>query len=147
MTRGFFRDLLRWARLPWFDILAWLLAAFFLAGAVGNAFVSEENAANYARWGYPAWLHLVTAVLEFVAAILLVVRPLRIFGALLGGTVMLAAVGAVVLHGEYAHAIPPTVVLGVSVLVAFGTRRGASARRGRVEATGLRGASNGVSAR
>ena len=32
----------------WKSILAYLLAAFFLVGAIGNTFVSEEIAADYA---------------------------------------------------------------------------------------------------
>ncbi|WP_424140313.1 hypothetical protein [Roseomonas chloroacetimidivorans] len=44
-------------RLPWRDILAWLLAAFFLVGSIGSAFVSAEIAADYERWGYPNWFH------------------------------------------------------------------------------------------
>lgn len=51
--------------------LAWLLAAFFLFGAYGNTFLSEENAAAYAAWGYPGWFHYVTAALELTAALLL----------------------------------------------------------------------------
>ncbi|WP_424140314.1 hypothetical protein [Roseomonas chloroacetimidivorans] len=65
----------------------------------------------------------MTACLELAAAILLVTRPLRLFGALLGSAVMLAVVGTVVLHGEYSHTIPPAMVLGVSVLVLLLTLR------------------------
>jgi len=107
----------------WRDILAWLLAAFFLAGSIGNTFVSEDIAADYARWGYPDWFHYVTALCELTTAVLLVRRPLRPLGAVLGSAVMLAATGTVILHGDYSRAVAPAVVLGVSVLVLLLTLR------------------------
>ncbi|MEO9340496.1 DoxX family protein [Mesorhizobium sp. SB112] len=107
----------------WRDIPAWLLAAFFLAGAYGNSFVTAGIAADYARWGYPPGFHYLTAILEFTTAVMLMFRPLRFYGSLLGSAVMLAAIGTVVFHGEYAHGIPPLVVLGVCILVAILTTR------------------------
>lgn len=44
--------------------LAFLLAAFFVFGAYGNFLLSPQNAASYARWGYPDWFHCITATLE-----------------------------------------------------------------------------------
>lgn len=105
------------------NVIVWLLAAFFLVGAYGNTFVSSEIAADYARWGYPETFHYLTAIFEFTAAVMLIVKPLRLYGSLLGSAVMLAAAGAVMFHGEYVHAIPATVVLGVCALVAFLTLR------------------------
>jgi len=100
------------------NVIAWLLAAFFFIGAYGNTFVSPEIAADYARWGYPESFHYLTAVCEFTAAVMLIVKPLRLYGSLLGSAVMLAAVATVLFHGEYAHAVPPMVVLGFCGLVA-----------------------------
>lgn len=107
------------AKFSWKALLACLLAAFFLVGSVGNIFVSEEIAADYARWGYPAWFHYVTGLLELMIALLLAVASLRFWGAVFGAVVMLSAVATVVLHGEYAHAIAPLVVLAVSVTVGW----------------------------
>jgi hypothetical protein len=111
------------------NVIAWLLAAFFLVGAYGNTFVSTEIAADYARWGYPQSFHYLTAICEFTAAAMLIFKPLRLYGALLGGAVMLAAAGTVLLHGEYAHAVPPVVVLGVCGLVAVLTNRSRRSRQ------------------
>ena len=107
----------------WGNVAAWLLAAFFLVGAFGNTFVSTEIAADYARWGYPDSFHYVTAILECTTAGMLILKPLRLYGSMLGGAVMLAAAGTVASHGEYAHAVPPLVVLGVCVFVAVLTVR------------------------
>lgn len=97
--------------------LAWLLAAFFLFGAYGNTFLSEENAAAYAAWGYPDWFHYITAILELAAAILLIRAATRPYGAGLGALVMAAAVLTTLVNADYGHAVAPSVVLAVSLLV------------------------------
>lgn len=112
----------------WGNRAAWLLAAFFLVGAYGNTFVTAEIAADYARWGYPQSFHYLTAIFEFTTAVMLIFRPLRLYGSLLGSAVMLAAAGTVILHGEYAHAMPPFMVLAVCLLVAILTVRSRRSR-------------------
>lgn len=97
--------------------LAWLLAAFFLFGAYGNTLLSEENAAAYAAWGYPDWFHYITAILELAAAILLIRAATRPYGAGLGALVMAAAVLTTLVNADYGHAVAPSVVLAVSLLV------------------------------
>lgn len=103
----------------WKAVLAFLLAAFFLIGAIGNIFVPPQIAADYARWGYPSWFHYVTGLLELSTAILLAIKSLRFWGAVLGAVVMLGAAGTVLLHGEFSHAIAPLVVLAVSLVVVW----------------------------
>lgn len=97
--------------------LAWLLAAFFLFGAYGNAFISAENAAAYAAWGYPDWFHYITAMLELVAGVLLIRFMTRPFGAGLGALVMGAAVLTTLVNADYDHAVAPSVILFLSLLV------------------------------
>lgn len=98
-------------------VLAWLLAAFFLFGAYGNFFISDENAAAYAAWGYPVWFHYITAALELAAALLLLRVGSRPYGAGLGALVMAAATLTTLVHADYGHAIAPSIVLLVSLLV------------------------------
>lgn len=99
------------------SVLALLLAAFFLFGAWGNTFLSEENAAAYAAWGYPDWFHYITATLELAAAILLIRAVTRPYGAALGAMVMAAAALTTLMNADYGHAVAPGVVLAVSLLV------------------------------
>lgn len=99
------------------SILAWLLAAFFLFGAYGNAFVSQEDAASYAAWGYPGWFHYFTAFLELTAALLLIPMASRLYGAGLGMVVMAAAALTTLFNADYGHAVAPGVVLLVSFTV------------------------------
>jgi len=97
--------------------LAWLLAVFFLFGAWGNLFLSPENAAAYAAWGYPDWFHYITAMLELGTAVLLLRVATRLFGAALGALVMAAAALTTLLNADYGHSIAPSVVLLVCLIV------------------------------
>jgi len=99
------------------SILAWLLVAFFLFGAYGNAFLSEEFAAAYASWGYPDWFHYVTATLELVATLLLMRTASRPFGAGLGALVMAAACTTTVWNADYGHVLAPAIVMLVALTV------------------------------
>lgn len=99
------------------SVLAWLLAAFFLFGAYGNTFISEENAASYLAWGYPGWFHYITAILELAAGLLLLRTASRPFGAGLGALVMAAASLTTLVNADYGHAVAPSVVLLISLVV------------------------------
>lgn len=105
--------------LPWKLILAWLLAAFFVFGGIGNIFASESILTDYQRWGYPSWFHYITGVLELAAAALIAMRSTKLAGAALASLVMLAAAGTVLAHGELTHAIVPLLVLCVALTMGF----------------------------
>ncbi|NGM49227.1 DoxX family protein [Caulobacter sp. 602-2] len=107
----------------WVPILAWLLAGFFVFGAIGNLLAPPDIAASYRRWGYPDWFHVVTGVLELAAAGLLLLRRTRAAGAALAASVMGAAVLTVLLHRDLGHLPPPLVVLVLSGLVGWGALR------------------------
>jgi hypothetical protein len=83
----------------------------------GLAFLlSPQNAASYARWGYPDWFHYITATLELAAAALLINPATRKLGAAIGSFVMAAASLTTLFHAEYDQAIAPLIVLTVSLL-------------------------------
>ncbi|GGB21804.1 DoxX family protein [Allosediminivita pacifica] len=103
----------------WRHVVPCSLAAFFVLGGTLNFFASEDILSDYQRWGYPGWFHYVTAMLEWVAALLLAIPATRIYGSLLGCALMFAAGGTVLIHGEYDHALPPLVVLMLLVLNLF----------------------------
>lgn len=110
----------------WVSILAWLLAGFFVVGAVGNLMAPTPIAEDYRRWGYPDGFHFITGTLELVAAILLALRRFRLAGVGLAAALMGAAVLTVLIHREYGHAIAPGIVLVVTALVGLGSARGVS---------------------
>lgn len=95
------------------NILSWILAAFFVAGGVGNLIAPGPIAAEYARWGYPVWFHLLTGGLELAAAALIVRHSTRWAGLATGALVMLGAVATVLVHHEFMHALAPAIVLAL----------------------------------
>jgi hypothetical protein len=111
------------SKFAWRQFLAWALAAFFVAGSLGNLFAPRSIYEEYLQWGYPHWFHFVTGSLELTTAVLLARASTRLWGAALGGTVMCAALLTVIIHGEYGHAVPPLVVAGLAILVGWITWR------------------------
>lgn len=103
----------------WKLVLAYLLAAFFFVGAVGNIAALGTIAADYERWGYPNWFHYITGVLEAFAAVMLVRRASRFFGAVLAACIMIGASSTVLWHAEMLHAVAPLIVLSISCLVGW----------------------------
>ncbi|MFB4204954.1 hypothetical protein KBTX_01493 [wastewater metagenome] len=102
--------------LPWRHIYAGLLAPFFVLGGTLNVFASPEILDDYQRWGYPGWFHYVTGMAEWIAAVLIAVPASRLAGSVLAAGVMAAAAGTVLSHGEYAHSVPPLIVLALVCL-------------------------------
>jgi hypothetical protein len=107
------------SKIPWSQVLALALAAFFVVGSLSNIFAPPSIYDEYLRWGYPNWFHFVTGSLEFTTAVLLARAHTRLWGAALGCTVMLAALATVTLHGEYGHSVAPLVVAVLSMLVGW----------------------------
>lgn len=104
--------------LAYYHLLSWVLAAFFLIGAIGNWFTPSHVRADYIRWGYPDWFHRVTAILELVVAILMIAATSRTWGIALGAAIMLAAIATLLRHREFRHALLPTSVLVVLAVTA-----------------------------
>ncbi len=111
------------SKISWRQVLALALAAFFVVGSLSNIFAPRSIIEEYQRWGYPHWFHFVTGLLELTTAVLLARAPSRLLGSALGCTVMLAALGTVIIHGEYGHAGAPLVVAGLSIVVGWITWR------------------------
>nr|WP_199046585.1 DoxX family protein [Dyella sp. ASV24] len=110
-------------KISWRQALPFALAAFFVAGSLSNIFAPESIYDEYLKWGYPRWFHFVTGTLELTAAFLLLHPRSRLLGSALGGSVMLAALATVIIHGEYAHAVPPLIAAGLSLVVGWMSQR------------------------
>jgi hypothetical protein len=107
------------AKVSWRQVLPFGLAAFFIVGSLGNIIAPRSIYEEYLDWGYPPWFHFFTGTMELTAAILLFRTPTRLSGAVLGCTVMFAALATVIIHGEYAHAVLPLVAATLSLVVAW----------------------------
>ncbi|WDS36576.1 DoxX family protein [Pseudoxanthomonas sp.] len=107
------------SKFSWRHILPLALAVFFVVGSLSNIFAPGSIYGEYLKWGYPRWFHFVTGSLELTAAILLFRAPSRLLGSALGCAVMLAALATVIIHGEYGHAVPPSIVATLSLVVGW----------------------------
>jgi hypothetical protein len=107
------------SKISWGHVLPLALAAFFVVGSLSNIFAPVSIYEEYLKWGYPRWFHFVTGSLELTAAILLFRAPSRLLGSALGGTVMVAALATVIIHGEYGHAVAPLIFATLSCVVGW----------------------------
>ena len=114
-------------KLSWKSLLAWALAAFFVVGCTINLLDPPATAAEYQGWGYPHWFHVVTGGMELATAVLLIAAATRLVGAAIGCLVMIGAAVTLIVHGAYAHAVLPLVILGLLVFVGWAAFRTQSA--------------------
>lgn len=108
------------------NILVWLLATFFLIGAVVNLLGLGEATKDYARWGYPDGFHWVTGTLELTTAALLLRPSARLWGAVLGCLIMAAASATVLASGEQGRIAAPLIVLTLCAITGWLHRRRAT---------------------
>ena len=108
------------------DIAQWtlqvLMALVFVLAGSGKIFVSPEKAALFdGLFGVGPWFRYLTASLEFLGGLLLVVPGKTAYGAVLLACVM---VGAVVVHLAVLHdaATVPLALFGLLGLIIWGRR-------------------------
>ncbi|KQQ38887.1 hypothetical protein ASG19_07735 [Rhizobium sp. Leaf306] len=95
-----------------------LAAAAFLLGAAINASGSKVIRDEFVRYGFPSWWCWITAILEFLTAVLLILRPTFAIGVALGACIMVAAILAVVRARDFRHIPPPAVFLLLLIIAA-----------------------------
>ena len=99
-------------------IVVWLVViAFFGAGAF-NAIGTAATQDDFARWGYPRWWCRVTGGLEIVTAALVAFPTTRGIGAVLGVSIVTAAIVTVLRRREFSHMAPLGVFAVLLVLTA-----------------------------
>ncbi|MBP2463693.1 MULTISPECIES: DoxX family protein [unclassified Rhizobium] len=96
-----------------------LAAAAFLLGAVINASGSKAVREEFVRYGFPSWWCWITGILEFLTAVLLILRPTFAIGVALGACIMVAAILAVIRVRDFRHIPPPSVFLLLLIIAAF----------------------------
>ena len=89
-----------------YDLIAlWLsviLSVIGLVQLIGPRFVREA----YRRWGYGRNVRLVTGVLDIVAAIMLGVPALRVWGIALAAILTFGSIVVFLNHRQYRQAVP-----------------------------------------
>ena len=96
--------------------LAYGVAAIMAIGALVNLVGPAGIRDAYARWRYPANFRFVTAALEALSAVLVVIEATRAAGLLLTAAIMIAAVATLVRARELAHMAPGLIVLAAALL-------------------------------
>jgi hypothetical protein len=96
-----------------------LAAAAFLLGAVINASGGKAVREEFVRYGFPWWWYRITAILELLTAVLLILRPTFAIGVALGACIMVAAILAVVRARDFRHIPAPAVFLLLLIVAAF----------------------------
>lgn len=94
-------------------VLRWLLAAFFVFAATRNLGGDQQMASDFARWGYPDWFRVTTALLQIVGAALLLTPRTAFYGAALLSCVLVGAVFTHALHDPLATIVFPAVFLAL----------------------------------
>jgi uncharacterized membrane protein YphA (DoxX/SURF4 family) len=101
------------------NILAWVLAASFLAGFVtkfmpGETFFGPPYSVKFVGWGYPSWFRFVVGLGELTGAIMLLIPRYRFVGCLLLGVIL---EGAIVTHVVNANPIGESIAAPVTFLL------------------------------
>ena len=101
------------------NILAWVLAASFLAGFVtkfmpGETFFGPPYSVKFVGWGYPSWFRFVVGLGELTGGILLLIPRYRFVGCLL---LIVILEGAIVTHVVNANPIGESTAAPVTLLL------------------------------
>lgn len=96
----------------WRSVGRALLAAAF-AYLAAYLLAPDHVVESYVRWGYPSWSHFVAGAFFLLAAILLLFRRTRWYGAGIACSVLAIAAVTCTVNGDYAHAVqgPPLIAL------------------------------------
>jgi hypothetical protein len=96
--------------------LAYGVVAIMVVGTLVNLLGPAGIKAAYTRWGFPTYFRFVTAGLEGLAALLILMEPAREAGLLLAAAIMVAAVATLVRCREASHTPPALIVLTAALL-------------------------------
>lgn len=102
-------------------LFAGLAALAFLVGAVVNASGHPKVRNSFLELGFPGWWCWITAALESVVAMLLLLPATRMAATALGAVIMLAAIAAILRAKLPAKLLPPITYLAVLALAALTT--------------------------
>ena len=102
------------------SILATVVAVLFAVAGVINLAGIGAVKRDFARWGYPAWFHLLCGALELLSAALLLGQQTRVLGLALAGAIMIAALFTLLRNREpFGHLAPALVFSALVVATAM----------------------------
>jgi putative oxidoreductase len=120
-------------------VLTGVLAMAFLAAGGTKVVGMAPHPANFARWGFPAFVMYAVGAYEVVGAILLLAPRFATAGALLLIANMVGAVMTRVHSSELREAVPPIVLMVLLSVVAYARREGLQSIIGRTRSAAALG--------
>ena len=97
-------------------VLAMIVATLFAVAGMVNLAGRGAIKRDFARWGYPAWFHLLCGALELLSAALLFGQLTRVWGLALAGAIMIAVLFTLVRNREpFGHLAPALVFTALVV--------------------------------
>jgi uncharacterized membrane protein YphA (DoxX/SURF4 family) len=94
-----------------------IVGCAFFAAAIVNLIGPQVIRAEFKRWGYPDWLRMLVATVEFVGAILLIAPRTQLFGASILLLIMLGILVSFVRSREWMRMQYPFVLLFLLVAI------------------------------
>ena len=104
------------------SILAMIVAVLFAVAGVVNLAGRGAVKRDFARWGYPAWFHLLCGALELLCATLLFGQQTRVLGLMLAGAILIAVLFTLVRNRESLGHLAPALVFSALVVVTAALR-------------------------
>ena len=104
------------------SILATVVAVLFAVAGVVNLAGRGAVKRDFARWGYPAWFHLLCGALELLSAALLAGQQTRALGLTLAGAIMIAALFTLLRNREPFGHLAPALVFSALIVAAVMVR-------------------------
>lgn len=101
-------------------IILWIVIAAFALIGVLHLIGGDSIKAAYRTWNYPKQFHLVTGVLEAIAAGLLAMPQTRLIGICLGTAICLAAIVTLLWHRQFSHLVGPLPLIAAIAYLYFG---------------------------
>ena len=104
------------------SILAMIVAVLFAGAGVVNLAGRGAVKRDFARWGYPAWFHLLCGALELLCAALLFGQQTRVLGLTLAGAILVVALFALLRNREPFGHLAPALVFSALVVATVALR-------------------------
>lgn len=98
------------------SILAVIVAVLFAIAGVVNLAGLGAVKRDFARWGYPAWFHLLCGALELLCAALLFGQQTRLLGLMLAGAILIAVLFTLVRNRESFRHLAPALVFSALIV-------------------------------
>ena len=98
------------------SILATIVAVLFAVAGVVNLAGRGAVKRDFARWGYPAWFHLLCGALELLCAALLFGQQTRVLGLTLAGSILVAVLFTLLRNREPFGHLAPALIFSVLVV-------------------------------